>query len=338
MTYGEIIRRNCERITPQWWPKYAYHFTDVTNVVNILSLERLYSRVLANRMGVMGNDNASRQIIDMTATRAMAYARFYFRPLTPTQYYNEGYKHSQIRFSGDVYANIPVPIFLVFDLEQMLSTDGVVFSAQTQAGHGSPLYTGVENFAQLPFEKIYSDGPCDDDVRRYRHAEILCPDSYTVKDTLRMILCRNECEKATLLNMLRNGALHIYNRYKNFVRVAREHTFIRNGLFVESIVCHDDMISFEFAHTPQKRYYDKTYVREPLACLSVVFHFEWINANDATLYSTDTEVLLDYLSPDTIVFTELPKIVGASIMETTITIDNKIICVSRQPVTPYEMV
>ena len=119
MTYAEIIQNNCERANPSWWPKYAYHYTDVTNAVSILSSGKLYSRVKAGAKGVMENDNASRQVIDMTETRATSYVRFYFRPLTPTQYHNEGYKHRQIRYDGDINANVPVPVFLLFDLEKL---------------------------------------------------------------------------------------------------------------------------------------------------------------------------------------------------------------------------
>ena len=90
MTYAEIIQNNCEKVNPSWWPKFAYHYTDVTNAVSILSSGKLYSRVKAGAKGVMENDNASRQVIDMTETRATSYVRFYFRPLTPTQYHNEG--------------------------------------------------------------------------------------------------------------------------------------------------------------------------------------------------------------------------------------------------------
>lgn len=214
MTFQQIIEKNCEKYYPAWWPKYAYHFTDVTNIIGILSLGMLYSRAQATRKGVMGNDNASKQVIDMTATRTTSYARFYFRPLTPTQYNNEGFKHIQLRYDGDINANIPVAIFLIFDLESLLKTEGVLFSAEGQAGYGKPLFYGEKAFARLPFDKIYSDGPCDSDTIRYRHAEILCPDYYAIDGSLRMIVCRNECEKATLLNLLYSKDRKAYYKYK----------------------------------------------------------------------------------------------------------------------------
>ena len=85
----------------------------------------------------MENDNASKQVIDITEVRTTSYARFYFRPLTPTQYYNEGYKHMQLRYSGDQNANIPVPVFMAFDLESLLKKERMLFSPLSQAGYGT---------------------------------------------------------------------------------------------------------------------------------------------------------------------------------------------------------
>ena len=98
MSYLEVIQNNCEKHSPvSWWPRFAYHYTDITNVASILKSGYLYSRSNAKELGIMSNDNASRQVIDMTQTEAISCVRFYFRPLTPTQYYNEGYKHRLTR-------------------------------------------------------------------------------------------------------------------------------------------------------------------------------------------------------------------------------------------------
>ena len=118
MTFYEIIQQNCEKAPVGWWPRYAYHYTDVSNAVNILSTGYLYSRIKTQEANLMANDNASIQVINMTESATTSYVRFYFRPLTPTQYYNEGFKHSCIRYD-DENANVPVPVFLLFDLEKV---------------------------------------------------------------------------------------------------------------------------------------------------------------------------------------------------------------------------
>jgi hypothetical protein len=108
-----------------WLPKYLYHFADVQNAAQILQSGELLSRNEAVRRSVMKNDNASSQVISVTALRHMDHARLYFRPRTPTQYHNEGIRPLAARGLG---AHCPVPIFLVFDLVETLCLDGMMFS------------------------------------------------------------------------------------------------------------------------------------------------------------------------------------------------------------------
>lgn len=79
MEYSEIISNNRKNNSSiSWWPLYAYHYTNITNAVSILELGRLYSRANAEDLGIMSNDNASRQVIDMTNSDAKQSVRFYF--------------------------------------------------------------------------------------------------------------------------------------------------------------------------------------------------------------------------------------------------------------------
>ena len=278
----------------------------------------------------------------MTEARTTSYARFYFRPLTPTQYYNEGFKHAKIRFSGDINANVPVPVFLVFNLESLLMTKGVLFSAQSQAGHGSPVKQGEVDFSNLPFDKIYSDGPCDEETRRYRHAEILIPGLYQIDSSLRMIACRNECEKATLLNLLYNKDPAAYEKYKDHIRVVRGKMFQRNGLYVDNVVYHQSTICFEFACTPEKKKYEQQMKRKfdiegDIFQIVATYEFQWISTQGEIIYSTVVENALDYLSPRRVVF-KLPPIEQAYALQATVRLDGKIICVTKQPIESFEMV
>lgn len=337
MTYAEIIQNNCDKFHPSWWPKYAYHYTDVTNAVSILSSGKLYSRVMAGTKGVMENDNASRQVIDMTETRATSYVRFYFRPLTPTQYHNEGYKHRQIRYDGDVNANVPVPVFLLFDLEKLLSMEGTKFSALSQAGHGNPVFSGEKAFADLPFDKIYSNGYCEDEIRAYRHAEILYPDELSIDSVLKGVFCRNDCERSTLMNLLKVNNPKAFYRYKDIIRVARSDTFERNGFFVENILFHDDTISFVFAETPQKIKYAKRYAQGQLERMEATFLFEWRNSKE-TLKAVGRTVALDYCKQKSISFERLPHIQGARLLRVQLTIDGQMICVFEHSLTEFDVV
>lgn len=337
MTYAEIIQNNCKKVLPSWWPKFAYHYTDVTNAVSILSSGKLYSRVKAETKGVMENDNASRKVIDMTETCATSYVRFYFRPLTPTQYHNEGYKHRQIRYDGDVYANVPVPVFLLFDLEKLLSMEGTKFSALSQAGHGNPVYSGIDAFAALPFDSIYSKGYCTDEVRMHRHAEILYPDEFPIMPTLRGIFCRNDCERSTLMNLLKAYDPTAFYRYKDRIRVARSDTFERNGFFVESVLLYEDIIRFEFAETPQKQKYAARYAPEVLDDMEAVFLFEWKNAKE-TLKSLERTVSIDYRNQKSISFKQLPHVQRARTLRVTLKIDGQLLCVFEHTLAAFEVV
>ena len=240
MEYIDIIRDNSENHSPvSWWPKFAFHYTDVTNAVSILSSGFLYSRADAAHMRVMKNDNASRQVIDMTNSGVVSKVRFYFRPLTPTQYYNEGYKHPALRYDGDENANVPVPIFLLFDLEKLLALPGVEFSEMSQAGHGARVYSGIEAFSKLNFDYIY-DNSFDnfDTTKIYRHAEIVHPKSMAIESCIRNILCRNDLERITLLNLLREENPLAFARYQNIIKTYRYDTFENNGVFLTECSYH----------------------------------------------------------------------------------------------------
>ena len=181
----------------------------------------------------MLNDNASRQVIDMTNISVLSNVRFYFRPLTPTQYFNEGYKHPALRYDNDSKANVPVPIFFLFDLAKLLSFKGVKFSERRQAGRGADLCEGVEEFSKFDFKKIYSKGFDNfEENKPYRHAEILHPDSMNIDICLDTILCRNSVERMTLLNLLRSKNRAQYFKYKDKIKICKLDMFEHNGLYV----------------------------------------------------------------------------------------------------------
>lgn len=310
MTFSEIISRNYSVAPVKWWTKFAFHYTDISNALSILQSETLYSRLYAQEEHLMKNDNASYQVIDMTASNAQSYVRFYFRPLTPTQYYNEGYKHPQLRYCNDPNANVPIPIFFAFNLEKLLSDPKVKFSETSQAGHGSIMKSGEAEFEKLAFDKIYSDGYVDDEVIKYRHAELLYPNSYPICNSLEAILCRNEFEQSMLLSLLRNANEKLFYKYKSLIKVCREKMFEKNGLFIQDIRLDGNKISFSFADTYEKQRYTNTMLQKneinTLDPVKMLFTFEWRNARQ-TLKKASIESPLDYQKTGGIVFT-LPEV------------------------------
>ena len=164
MTYREIIdeiidtQRKRLPKSRNWWSMYFYHFTDIRNALNIIEKGWIYARHKASEEDLMVSDNASPAVLSVSSSEIKEYARLYFRPKTPTQYHNEGYKPETVR-KADINANCPVPIFFFLDAEKVLLMDGVEFSETTCAGTNDlNLLSGAENFAKLPFDKIYHEG------------------------------------------------------------------------------------------------------------------------------------------------------------------------------------
>lgn len=252
MEFRDVIERNAQLNIPvRWWTRYAFHYTDIRNAVSILASGQLYSRTEATELHVMSNDNASRQVIDMTGSDITSKARFYFRPLTPTQYHNEGYKHPALRYHGDHEANVPVPVFLVFDLEKLLSLPGVEFSEKSLAGQGDRLLSGVESFEKLDFERIYSTGWMQDSATdtKYRHAEIVHPSPFRIDSCLKYILCRNMLERTTLLNMLMRKKSRAFTQYQNIIKCPKREVFQQNGLYLQSCSIHENVAEIAFSYT-----------------------------------------------------------------------------------------
>lgn len=101
----------------------AYHFTHMSNAIKILKMGKLQSRNKAE-----GNfSNSAGTNVDRR-TVAHNFARFYFIPKSPTQFYNEclgkdksDYAYYQ-RAVGLGLPKCPMPVFLIFDIEELLMT------------------------------------------------------------------------------------------------------------------------------------------------------------------------------------------------------------------------
>ncbi len=345
MNYRDIIRENCNhRSDVPWWPQFAFHCTDVKNAVNILSSGRLYSRTDAEKLGIMKNDNASRQVIDMTMTAAASYARFYFRPLTPTQYHNEGYKHPALRYDDDKNANMPVPVFFAFDLEKVLETPGAQFSERAQAGHGAKLFHSVEEFAALDFRKIYSNQYDENwqDTIKYRHAELLIPSQFEIDTCLSAILCRNHVELLTLRNLLQQQNPEFFNKYKDRMKICRREMFENNGLFISDCHFSENTISITFSDTYAKAKHTRSAMsKKGLTSLSPVqgrLNLRWFNAKQVLCFQTTVENSIDYIHPKAITFENLPHILDARTLRIEFYIEGALMCCLDYPLSDVELI
>lgn len=108
---------------------YIYHFTHLFNAIPVIENRKILSRDKAKALGLLKYDAAGTVV--ERSSKAHSYARFYFRPQTPTQFYNEclGWDGSLITNYGKSYygqarnlglPKCPIPVFLKFDLKEVL--------------------------------------------------------------------------------------------------------------------------------------------------------------------------------------------------------------------------
>lgn len=237
-------------VSRQWWPNYLFHVTDIKNVVSILNEGFLWSRNELQMRNLTWHDAASSEIIEQTDSELIDYVRFYFRPLTPTAYRNEGFRpKSQLYHS----AHCPVPVYLLFDHRNIISLDGTRFSNGSLARQGYQIFRSAIEFKQLDFEKIYHNQWFSEDEKRdiinCRHAEVIHPKGLSL-DHLRYICCRSQAEYDTLRNLL---SPVIWNEWRSLVRARNPHTlFNLKWLHITKANLSKHSIGFEF-HAPTYR-------------------------------------------------------------------------------------
>jgi hypothetical protein len=106
---------------------FVYHFTHLFNAIDIIKNHKILSRARTN----LNIGNSAGTVVNRRTT-AYSYARFYFRPLTPTQFYNEclGWdSFLMTSFNKSYYdkalalglPKCPMPVFFKFDLSEVLN-------------------------------------------------------------------------------------------------------------------------------------------------------------------------------------------------------------------------
>ena len=327
MQFKEIIQENVKKYGAR--AAYAYHYSDITNIVSILVSETLYSRANAEKLSVMYNDNASRLIIDLTNDKVTKSVRFYFRPLTPTQYHNEGYKHLQIRYEQDTNANVPVPVFLVFDLEKLLKNDMTSFSEVSLAGLEKGHLHTVDDFAKMNFAKIYSHGPMHGtDEIKYRHAELLYPEAYRITDSLKWIVCRSALERDSLLNILQQDHHVAYNKFKNHIIVSKKNDmFFNNGLAIEACFLTKNDVNIMFTDAFNRQEYamrQMLHTGIPALDMIPICVSALLERRGQPLWERNYTINVDYLRSNGIRLT-LPETDGADVLKLRISIEGHLI-------------
>lgn len=201
------IPTNLNGLKRRLWPNYCYHFTNIDNAIKILQSGYLKSRKRVISEGIMGNENANRDIIANTQPEIIDYARLYFRPQVPTLYDNEGFRAN----NGYKNAHCPFPIYFLFDLPAILKLPTSYFSEVSLAIHQKPnLLSSEKDFSELPFNLIYNDSRYShSDRQKYVHheqAEVIVKDQLSMT-YLRRIVVRSVAEKGTLEQLFKSYGL-----------------------------------------------------------------------------------------------------------------------------------
>jgi len=222
------------------WPTSVFHVSDLKNAISILKTGELCSRKRAGDLAFLRTDAASRSIIDQS-TYAHTYARFYFRPCTPTQHNMEGIRPVADRVRG---AHCPVPVFFVFDAEELLTRHDARYTDGNFAASRSSVGDDAGFLASIPWDDVYHDEPLPSDPSRrqdvihHRQAELLVPDSVDL-ESLREIVCRSGPERDTLLHVLGKP---LRDKWESHVRIVRrgERLFFGDWAYVESVGLLED--------------------------------------------------------------------------------------------------
>jgi len=138
----------------------AYHFTHISNAVKIIRSMKLQSRDSAD--GKFSNSAGSNVY---RTNKAHRFARFYFAPKSPTQFYNEclGKDHEDSRYYDRAYRlglpKCPMPVFFIFDIEELLMTmpDKCWYSTGNMQKDSSRSLRVIDNPSAIKAREIYGD-------------------------------------------------------------------------------------------------------------------------------------------------------------------------------------
>lgn len=230
--------------TYSWWPGFVFHFTSITNALNVLKLDRLFSRTQMQARGIQFWDGASSELIDRASQKHQNCVRLFFRPRTPTQHNNEG-----IRIPGDIQRNahIPVPVFLLFDSIGILTRSNCVFSDQSITKNMFDSDQDVSFLRSMNFRDIYHEGPIrerKDEIKARRQAEILIPEELDLT-SLQIIYCRSSAEKDTFLYLLPD---HLRSKWQDLVYSdTKGSLFFKEWTFVDNVYLGKKNIQVRFS-------------------------------------------------------------------------------------------
>ncbi len=214
----------------------------MSNVVEILKLEHLYSRSELKSRGESFADSASSEVIKQTSEKWKDSVRFYFRPQTPTFYNVEGLRPKDRQKFG---VQCPMPVYLLFDFENIICHRDSRFSNGNLAASDAHISSTSSEFEKLPFQRIYHVGSIPEEQKRaivfHRNAEVIVPKEVGLEH-LKRIWCRSEAERDTLRHLLGES---LWDIWKDKITNRSDHSlFFRQWIYVDTVEMSASTIRF----------------------------------------------------------------------------------------------
>ena len=146
----------------------VYHYAHMSNAVQIILTQKLMSRNTANGKFV----DCAGSNVDRTA-KAHGFARFYFKPKSPTQFYNEflGMDSTNTRFYQTAYnlglPKCPEPVFFEFDLKEVLMKmpEKCYYSTGNMQKDDTRFFKVMDNPLRIRAAELYVQRP-EKDIRQ----------------------------------------------------------------------------------------------------------------------------------------------------------------------------
>lgn len=182
------------------WAGWIYHVTHLENALAILESGSLLPRAMVAPSDF--KDAAGQQLISRTTDDVKQFARFYFRPLTPTQWHNECLG----RRYGDIRALCPVPVFFRVSLEDVLRVHGAACAVSNgNLAASASRYGNSASFLEF-FDEAHvyrSFGEVNQQTYfRASQQEFLVHNGLQLRSVRFELVCRNEQDRQAVLNQL----------------------------------------------------------------------------------------------------------------------------------------
>jgi hypothetical protein len=218
---------------------------------------------------------------------------WYFRPRTPTQYNNEGFRPVGQR---ELNSHCPVPVFFLFNSKELLTRKDILFSKGSLASKNSSLYEDAKSFIDIPFKLVYHDSSFSnqdkDTIIYHRHAEVVAFEELDL-DNLKYIFCRSEAEYQTLVDLLKP---EIYRKWEKMIGTTHKaNLFFKNWIYVDKVDLGKESINIKF-NLPACNI-NKVHMRIDIHERTTGKKYVW-EIKDYTLEPTREIILSNILYPD----------------------------------------